>query len=61
MSTLLKKAIDSIKQLSPQKMVAKKNIPEYLLGKYRDVIPQELSSTEFIKKLRTTMYDKVKE
>ena len=61
MSTILKKAIDSIKHFPTPKTAAKKNISKELLGKYRDVIPSEMTSTEFIKKLRATMHNKVNE
>ena len=61
MSTILKKAIDSIKHFPAPKASAKKNISKELLGKYRDVIPSEMTSTEFIKKLQSTMYNKVTE
>lgn len=61
MSTILKKAIDSIKHFPAPKASAKKNISKELLGKYRDVISSEMTSTEFIKKLRSTMYNKVTE
>ena len=61
MSTILKKAIDSIKHFPTPKTEAKKNISKELLGKYRDVISSEMTSTEFIKKLRSTMYNKVTE
>lgn len=61
MSTLLQKAIDSIKYFPTPKTTAKKNISKELLGKYRDVIPSEMTSTEFIKKLRATMHNKVNE
>jgi len=61
MSTILKKAIDSIKHFPAPKASTKKNISKELLGKYRDVISSEMTSTEFIKKLRSTMYNKVTE
>lgn len=61
MSTILKKAIDSIKHFPTPKASVKKNISKELLGKYRDVVPSEMTSTEFIKKLRATMYSKVNE
>ena len=60
MSTILKEAIDSIKHFSTPKTVAK-NISKELLGKYHDVIPSEMTSIEFIKKLRATMHNKVNE
>lgn len=61
MSTILKKAIDSIKHFPAPKASAKKHLSEELLGKYGDIIPAETTSTEFIKKLRTTLHNKVNE
>lgn len=60
MSTTLKKTIDFAKQFSSREKISKKNISKELLGKYHDVVPSEMTSTEFIKKLRNTLYDKVK-
>ena len=60
MSTTLKKAIDFVKQFPSHKKISKQNISKELLGKYHDVTPPEVTSTEFIKKLRNTLYDKVK-
>jgi hypothetical protein len=60
MSTTLKNAIDFAKQFPSQEKISKKNISKELLGKYHDVIPSEMTSTEFIKNLRNTLYDKVK-
>ncbi len=61
MSTILKKAIDSVKHFPAPKVSAKKNISKELLGKYCDIIPAETTSTELIKKLRSTMHNKVNE
>jgi hypothetical protein len=61
MSTILKKAVDSIKHFPAIKASAKRNISEELLGKYCDIIPAETTSTEFIKKLRSTKHYKVNE
>lgn len=49
MSTTLKNAIDFAKQFPSQAKISKKNISKELLGKYHDVIPSEMTSTEFIK------------
>ncbi len=59
MSATLKKAMDFVKQFPSPKKSSKKNIAKELLGKYHDVIPSEMTSTEFIKKLRSTLYGKV--
>ena len=61
MSTTLKKAIDFAKQFSPLEKISRRSISKELLGKYRDVIPSEITSTEFIKELRKTLCGKVKQ
>jgi hypothetical protein len=58
--TTLKEAINSIKAISGITKLRKKPSAE-LLGKYKGIIPKGKTSTEFIRDLRSTLFDKVKE
>jgi hypothetical protein len=58
--TTLKDAINSIKVLSSIAKPKKKTSDE-LLGKYKGIIPTGKTSTEFIRDLRKTLFEKVKE
>jgi hypothetical protein len=61
MPSTLREAINSIKTLSKRSMSnSKKKISDELLGKYKNIIPQGKTSTEFIKELRSSLYGKVK-
>jgi hypothetical protein len=58
--TTLKEAINSIKALSGITKLRKKPSNK-LLGKYKRIIPKGRTSTEFIRDLRSTLFNKVKE
>ncbi|MBF0466621.1 MAG: hypothetical protein HQK88_15815 [Nitrospirae bacterium] len=60
MPSTLKEAIDSIKSLQGRKETGRK-ASEELLGKYKGIIPTEKTSSEFIKELRYSSFDKVKD
>lgn len=59
MPSTLKEAIDSLKPLQRQTETMKK-VSEELLGKYKGIIPDKKTSTEFIKELRGSSSGKVK-
>jgi hypothetical protein len=59
MPATLKEAIDSIKTLQ-RKPETDKKVSEDLLGKYKGIIPDGKTSTEFIKDIRGSLFGKVK-
>ncbi|MEO5357263.1 MAG: hypothetical protein H7844_08195 [Nitrospirae bacterium YQR-1] len=59
MPSTLKEAIDSIKVLQGQQETGRKTSEE-LLGKYKGIIPAGKTSSEFIRELRHSSFDKVK-
>ncbi len=60
MPTTLRDAINSIKALSSTAKLKKKASDE-LLGKYEGIIPKGKTSTEFLRDLRKTLFNKIKE
>jgi hypothetical protein len=60
MPSTLKEAIDSLNELQRQPETGRK-VSEELLGKYKGIIPAGKISTEFIKELRYSLFDKVKD
>ena len=60
MPTTLKDAINSIKAVSGTAKLKKKT-SDALLGKYEGIIPKEKTSTEFLRDIRKTLFNKIKE
>ena len=57
--TTLKEALQAIESINivPHK---KSKVADELLGKYKDILPQGKTSTEFLKDLRNHLHDKLK-
>lgn len=53
-------AIGSLKINPLKKTEEKTRIADELLGKYKGIIPKDKTSTEFIRRLRSTLYGKIK-
>lgn len=58
MLSTLKQALKSLTSAQPQ--TPRQNVADGLLGKYRDILPEGKSSTEFVRELRDSRYGKVK-
>ena len=60
MLSTLKEAINSLKMLSTPSRTTGESIADALLGKYAGVLPQDKSSTEVIRELRSSRLDRKK-
>lgn len=58
MSTL-QAAIEAIQSLKLKSRAKNVRVSDKLLGKFKGIIPENKSSTQFIKDLRNTMYGKL--
>jgi len=60
--TTLKEAEKLLETISPKirRNQSKKGITEKWLGKFKGIIPDGKSSTEYIRELRATLYGKIK-
>jgi hypothetical protein len=59
MSSTLNEAINSLKKLQKSSK-SRKKVSDDLLGKYAGVVPEGMTSTEFVRELRSTSYGKIK-
>lgn len=58
MSTL-QAAIDAVQSLKLKSRAKSVRVSDKLLGKFKGIIPENKSSTQFVKELRNTMYGKL--
>ncbi len=58
MSTL-QEAIDALKVIKIRPSSEKRSIADNLLGKFKGIIPEGKTSTQFIKELRKSLYGKI--
>lgn len=58
MSSTLKDVINAIKDVEEARPKIKRKLADELLGKYKGIIPKGKTSTEFIRKLRNSLYGK---
>ena len=57
--TTIRDAITAIESINISRKKSRKTaIADKLLGKYKGIVPKNKSSTEYIRQLRTSLYDK---
>ncbi len=61
MPVILEKLIKVLENLEPKKTKAEKNFADKWLGAFEGIIPEGLTSTEYIKRLRESCYGKTQD
>ena len=61
MSSTLQEAVQALKTIKVKPCIPrKKKVADQLLGKFKGIIPEGKTSTQFIKEVRASLYGKVK-
>ena len=56
----LQDAVEAVKAIKISSWIKKPKVAEKLLGKFKGIIPEGKTSSQFIKELRGSLYGKIK-